>query len=210
MTLPASNQRVGATSLPPGTIIGGDRILPGDATPMTDEEMAQPRLRSVSVMVYEFDSADNAATAYLVLAEQTLQMLSWDVQVDGATITSEDLTGVGDQATLARRDMSSGSGSMLTEQVTFQRDQYVITVGTSWGSSMPSTEASAASGFVSPTTAIATDLATNGDASVDDVAFMETRTRTGGLWGFMPSEGDENLRGLLPAMDTVLYPITTP
>jgi hypothetical protein len=197
--------------VPPDMFIGSQSVV-FEATPMTEEDLIANRVSSIGVFVYELDNADNSAVAFERLSNGLAGSL---VGMSGGTsseeLTTEELSGIGTRATLSRlviSDESNGTTSeTVFEYVTVQRDEYVLVVTVR--SNRGPYEGSLPDIADLPSAAIdlATELATNGQASDEPATFSEDGTSTGGLWGFMPAEGDPLLFGLTPFMDMVMYPI---
>jgi hypothetical protein len=195
--------------VPPDMFIGSQSVA-FEGTPMTEEDLIANRVSSIGVFVYELDNVDNSAIAFERLSDGLAGSL---VGMSGGTsseeLTTEELTDIGTQAALARlviSDESNGTTSeTVFEYVTVQRDEYVlvVTVRSNRGpyeGSMPDI-----ADLPSAAIDLATGLATNGQASDEAAAFSEDGTSTGGLWGFMPAEGDPLLIGLTPFRDMVMY-----
>jgi hypothetical protein len=193
----------------------GSQAVVFEGTPMTNEDLIANRLSSMGVFVYELDTNDNAAVAFERLSDGLAGSL---VRLNGGTgdeeLTYEELADIGTQAALARLVISDEANAttneVIFEYVTVQRDQYVfvVTVQSNRGpyeGSLP-----AIGDLASPAIALATDLAANGQPSEEEAVFSEDGTSTGGLWGFMPAEGDPLLVGLTPYMDFVQFPAPRP
>ncbi len=197
----------------PGLVVMEDEPAIFEGTPLTEEDLVSNRPSSITVYVYEFDTSDNAAVAFERLSEGLAGSL---VGMSGGTssddLTTEELADLGTQATLARLTMSSNNDDLTNETtieyVTVQRDEYVIVVASTslrgpYEGTLP-----AIGEPPSATVDLATELAANGQPSDEEAALSEDGTSTGGLWGFMPAEGDPLLHGLVPFMDMVMYPVT--
>lgn len=182
------------------------------ATPMVEEDLTTPRYSSTSFMVYQFDSTDNAATAYDQLSQRLLGTLASITQGAGdEVITSEDLPGIGTQAMRSSLVITATSDDGWTiettfEYITVQRDAYIFVVGPMSGrgpveGALPDdTESS------NPMIDLATAMADHGAPASDEVVFAEDGTSTGGLWEFMPVPGDPLLMGLVPFQDSISFP----
>lgn len=195
----------------PGLVVMGDEPASFEGTPLTEEDLVTNRLSSVTVFVYEFDTPDNATVAFERLSEGLAGSL---VGMSGGTssedLTTEELADIGTRATLARLTMSSNLDDLTNETtieyVTVQRDEYVFVVASTshrgpYEGTLPDI-----GDLPSPTIDLATELATNSLPSDEEPAFAEDGTSTGGLWGFMPAEGDPLLLGLTPYIDVVMFP----
>lgn len=192
------------TYAPADAFVGEGEIAVDDATPNVSAADATG-LRSISVMVRAFDTADSAASAFeqiSVAAETSIAPAFPDGTVG---ITSEDLPTVGTQAMLVRMDYSEDESEFWMEFVTVQRDEYVFFVSAN-GSILFSTPETDDFDKSLPAEAIATAIATDGEPSPDESNFVEDGTSTGGLWGFMIPANDPLLMGLVPFQDTILYP----
>ncbi len=122
---------------------------------------------------------------------------------------SEDLTGIGDQAMRSHLVITS-TGQGWTRQtsfqyVTVQRGEFVFVVFAQ-GSVGPVESLPAASDQSDPMIDLAVQIVSDGQVSPDESVFAEDGTSTGGLWEFMPAQGDPLLMGLVPWMDQVMYP----
>jgi hypothetical protein len=197
------------TYMPAGTFTGQGRIDLDEATPVTsplDTILPAP----ITVVVREFDTAENAATAYAQISSGVEASMP-DVFSDGTPeVTSEALPGVGSQAILIRVDVEFADqrGAVWMENVIVQRDQYVFFVlaQASILMGMPEAESTDLS---LPTVDIASAVA-SGEPSPDEPEFRDDGTSTGGLWGFMPPAGDPLLMGLVPIQDVVVFPNSGP
>jgi len=188
--------------------IGSSTI--GNATPMTEAELATTRYSTITVFVYQLDTAKNAAVAYDRLSRGLLGSLTGLNQGDGQEkLISEDLTGLGDQATRSQLTLTSTSQGW-TSQTTFQyvtvrRGEFVFVVSAQSrvgpGESLP-----APSDGPDPLFDLAVQIVSDGRVSPDAPVVAENGTSTGGLWGFMPTQSDPLLMGLAPWIDQVLHP----
>lgn len=193
---------------PADLFIGSQTI--GNATPMTGAELATTRYGTITVWVYQLDTAKNASVAYDRLGRGLLLSLPNLHQGDGQErLISEDLTGIGDQAMRSQLAITS-TGQGWTRQTSFQyitvqRGKFVFVVSAQ-SSLGPVESLPATSGQPDPMIDLAVQIVSDGQVSPDEPAFAEQGTSTGGLWGFMPAQSDPLLMGLAPWMDQVLYP----
>ncbi|HYH12615.1 MAG TPA: hypothetical protein VD789_09705 [Thermomicrobiales bacterium] len=209
--MPAENELPGLLAsvwrsyAPEGTFQESDVIELDEATPLTTVA-GTTQLRSIDVVVREFNSAENAASAFEQISTGS-EVLAEGVVTDGSQeITSEDLPDIGSRASLVRLDHTGQGSTFWLEYVTVLRDQYVISVsatGSVWDAVPGSDEVDRSL----PTVDIAAGMAQVGEPSPDEPVFMDDGTSTGGLWGFMPSADDPLLMGLVPSQDFVLFPI---
>lgn len=193
---------------PADMFIGSQTI--GNATPMTEAELAATRYRTITISVYQLDTAKNAAVAYDRLSSGLLGSLTGLNQGDGQErLIGEDLTGIGDQAMRSQLTVTSTDqewrNQTTFQYITVQRGEFVFVVS-SRSSVGPVESLPATSGQPDPMIDLAVQIASDGQVSPDEPVFAEDGTSTGGLWGFMPDQGDPLLTGLVPWMDQVMYP----
>lgn len=191
-----------------GVFIGSHTT--GGATPMTEVELATTRYSTITTFVYQLDTAKDAAVAYDRLSRGLLGSLTNLNGGDGQErLMSEDLTGIGDQAThshITITSTSQGSTSQTTLQyITVQRGEFVFVVS-AMGRVGPVESLPEPGDGPNPMIDLAVQIASDGQVSPDEPVFAEDGTSTGGLWGFMPPEDDPLLMGLVPFTDQVLYP----
>jgi hypothetical protein len=190
---------------PAGTIIGGGPAFFDDPTPMASVA-GKTAVRTIDVVVREFDTPEHAAAAFVQISEEAESSLSQPF--DGVTqeITSRELSGVGTQAILSRNDFANTSSRHWIEYATVQRDTYVILVS-AIGFVIQNAPGAAEVDTSLPTEDIAIWIAANGAPSPDAPVFAEDGSSTGGLWGFMPENDDPMLMGLVSLTDVVIYPV---
>lgn len=193
----------------PNIFIGSQTI--GNATPMTEADLAATRYSTITVWVYQLDNAKNAAVAYERLGSGLLGSLTGLNQGDGdERLVSEDLTGIGDQAMRSHLTVTSTGQSLINQTmlqyITVQRGEFVIVVSAQSGVG-PAEALPAPSDQPDPIIDLAAQIVSDGQVSLDEPVFAEDGTSTGGLWGFMPAQGDLLLMGLVPLTDRVLYPV---
>jgi hypothetical protein len=190
---------------PDVVVVSGPVVF--DATPVIGDALAPLRGTIINVLDYEFDTASNASLAF-----DQLNNLDAGYQGPG-TVTSdlEDLPDIGDQAVLARTVIAhEGNGlssELIFEQVTVQRDGFVLVVNAMLRRGPVEGSLPDAGDQPGPMIALASDLAANGQPSNEEETFSEDGTSGGGLWGFMPAEGDPVLIGLIPVFDEILFPV---
>jgi len=195
---------------PADLVIGSGSLTLDNATPMTEAELAATRYSWITISVYQLDTAKNAAVAYDRLGGGLLGSLTNLNQGDGQErLTSEDLTGIGDQAMRSQLTVTS-TGQGWTNQSTFQyitvqqgEFVFVISAQSSVG---PVESVPAPSDGSDPMIDLAVQIVSDGQVSSDEPVFAEEGTSTGGLWGFMPAQGDPLLMDLVPWTDQVMYP----
>jgi hypothetical protein len=182
------------------------------ATPMTEAELSATRYSTITVFVYQLDTAKDAAVAYDQLSRGLLGSIADVNGGDGQEmLLSESTTGIGDQATRSRNTITSeGMGTInqtTFQSVTVQQGEFVFVISSR--SSLGPVEALPVStpDEPDPMLLLATQIATEGQISSDEPVFAVDGTSTGGLWDFMPAEGDPLLMGLAPLGDQVLYPV---
>jgi hypothetical protein len=192
-----------------GVFIGSHTI--GGATPLTEADLASTRYSTITIWVYQLDNAKNAAVAYDRLGSGLLGSLTTLNQGGGQErLISEDLTGIGDGAMRSQLTVTS-TGQGLTNQttlqyITVQHGEFVFVV--SGMSRVGPVESLPATGDgPDPMLDLAGQIASDGEVSPDEPVFAENGTSTGGLWGFMPAQGDPLLMGLVPFTDQVMYPV---
>lgn len=189
---------------PAGTFLGEGTIAIDDASPISSEAGMYP-LPFVLVIVREFDTAEQAASAFEQISAEARASIAPAFPNGTREITSEQLPDIGSQATLVRMDYTEESSRVQLEYVIVQREQYVFFVNAHMSAvSMPGSDDIDVS---LPTVAIATSIASNGEPSPDAPMLMEDGTSSGGLWGFMLPADDPLLKGLVPVHDTTLYPM---
>ncbi len=192
--------------MPAGTFVGHGTIDLDETSPAspTSEEI-HPYL--IQIVVREFDSADNAVTAYEQISAGVEASMPHLFDDGTQEITTEALPDVGTQAARIRLEHTEPGITVWTENVIVQRNQYVFIV--------TSTADDGLFGMMGegepadtplPTAGIAAAVA-DGDPSPDDPTFSDDGTSTGGLWGFMLQPGDPLLMGLVPVGDSVIYPM---
>jgi hypothetical protein len=193
---------------PAGAFVGRGTINLDEATPVSSVA-GMTQLRSISVVVREFDTAENAASAFERISAGAEASVAGVFPHGTQDVTSEDLPDIGSQATLVRIDYTGQVSEVWLEYVTVQRDQYVFFVSAD-GSVFVNMPGSDDVDKSLPTVEIAAAIATNGHPSPNEPTFeptfMEDGTSTGGLWGFMPPADDPLLMGLVPVQDSILYP----
>ncbi len=182
-----------------------------NATPMTEAELAAIRYGTITIWVYQLDTANNAAVAYDRLGRRLLGTLPDLNQGDGGErLVSEDLTGIGDQAAhshLTITSTSQGSIRQTTFQyLTVQRGEFVFVVSAQ-SSVGPVESLPVPSDGPDPMIDLAVHIVSDDEASPDEPVFAGQGASTGGLWGFMPAQGNPLLMGLVPWMDQVMYPV---
>ncbi len=189
------------------TFVGSATAI-ANATPIPADQVNEGRLSTVSVIVYELDTTENAAAAFDQLSAHVEESFSGAFQGGTQEITTEPLPGVGTQATLARMDFASEISRVWLEYVTVQRDRYVFVVRSD-AFAFIHTPGSDPADPTLPTVPLATAIAADGQPSPDEPTFTADGTSTGGLWGFMPASDDRLLMGLAPLSDFVTYPMPT-
>ncbi len=192
---------------PAGTFVGSATF--GPATPIPEDELDDARLSWISVVVYEFDTAENAAAGFDQLSAQAVGSFATAFPDGTQEIIIEDLPDVGTQATLAGTDFAGGISRIWVEYVTVQLDQYVLLVSSS-ANAIIRTPGSDPADPELQTVPLATTIAADGELSPDEPTFVGDGTSTGGLWGFMPASDDPLLMGLVPISDIVIYPYPVP
>ena len=190
--------------VPAGTFEGTGIISLYESTPVSPvAEITQPR--SIEVMVREFDTVENAASAFERISAGAEGSVA-GVFPDGTQdVTSETLPDIGSQAMLVRIDHIGEGSEVWMEYVVVQRDQYVFFVS-AFGSTFVNMQGSDDIDTSLPTVELAAEIAARGEPSMDEPTFREDGTSTGWLWGFMPPVDDPLLRGLVPISDSILYP----
>lgn len=191
---------------PAGTLVGSVEISEA-ATPIPADQLDQVRLSTVTVIVHEFDTTENAAGAFDQISAETNNALATAFLVRAQELTTDDLPGVGSRAMITRLDHASDDDRMWVEYVTVQRDRYVLFVAVFAVPVVPTPGSEPARPSI-PTVQLATAIAADGP-SPDAPIFMENGTSTGGLWGFMPASDDPLLDGLIPIADAIVYPAPT-
>ena len=209
-TIPAEDELVGLQAsvwrvyMPTGTFTGTGIITLDEATPASPvAEM--PHLRSIDVVVREFDTAEHAASAFERISAGAEGSVAGVFSDGTQEVTSEALSDIGSQAMLVRVDHVGEDSDVWMEYVIVQRGQYVFFVGAD-GSVFVNTPGSDDVDMSLPTVELAAEIAAHGEPSSDESTFSDDGSSTGGLWEFMPPVDDPLLRGLVPIRDTVLYP----
>ena len=190
--------------VPTGTFVGRATISLDDATPVSSVA-GKTMLRSMSVVVREFDTAEHAAMAFERISAGAEASLSGVFTGGTQEITTENLPGVGTQATLVRSEYAGQGSEVWLEYVIVQRDRYVFFVSAD-GSVFLNMPGSDDVDKSLPTVAIAATISTIGEPSPDEPILMEDGMSTGGLWGFMLPSDNPLLMGLVPVHDSILYP----
>lgn len=194
------------TYMPAGTFRGDGVVNLDDSTPISSVA-GKTRVSSIAVIVREFDTAENAASGFEQGSARAEASLSGVYEDGTQDITTEELPGIGSQATLVRSDYADEGTEVWLEYVIVQRDKYVFFVRAD-GSVFLMVPGSDDVDKSLPTQAIATAISTGGEPSPDEPVFKEDGTSSGGLWGFMLPFDDPLLMGLVPFQDTILYPMT--
>ena len=198
---------------PTDIFIGSQSVSMDDATPMTDEDRATEQFSSITAHVYELESPKDAAVAFNRLTNGLVGSLT-HMSPDGQQkLISEDLTGIGDQATRARLTLTSEGGDWINQNifqyVAVQRGEFVIVIYAQ-SSLGPVEEPPDVTDAPDPMLELATQIAIEGEPSPEEANYAQDGTSTGGLWGFMPETGDPLLLGLVPLWDQLLYPAQMP
>lgn len=164
-----------------------------------------PDLFNISVGVYGFDSAENAAVSYDLIVQNQTAEFTLHAELNGTTLVTETLDGPGELANLVRIVEDRESNYQVQQYLFALHENYVFAVMTVTGGPTALNEDA-----VDSSTTAAADLATtlveNGQPSPDAARFYADGTSTGGDWGFMPPAGDPLLLGLVPFNDQQLFP----
>lgn len=180
----------------------GEGTLPVDGA--TPAAQAPATLRSISVVVREFDTAANAAIAYARIGDGVEASMA-GVFTDGTQeFTRAPLPGIGTQATLIRVDHTGPGSDVWIENAIVQRDRYVLVVSADASVFTSRPDAGGADRSL-PTADLAARVAA-GEPSPDAPELRADGMSTGGLWGFMPPADDPLLMGLVPFSDSVVFP----
>jgi len=193
------------TYMPAGTFVGEGVVTLDDATPVSSVA-GMTQLRSISVVVREFDTAEHAAVAFEFITSGAEASVAGVIPDGTQDVTSEDLPDIGSQATLVRVDHTGQGSNVWLQYVTVQRDRYVFLVSTE-GSVFANMPGSDDVDTSLPTVEIAAAIAAHGEPSPHEQAFREDGTSSGGLWEFMLPADHPLLMGLVPVHDSILYPI---
>lgn len=190
----------------PGSMDTGEII--GPASPVAAEDAHQTMVGFIDVTVYQFDTPENAHGGYLQQMDNVTSNL---IRVEGpekVIATQEELTGAGDAAFRNKQIGLSHWGSSNMETVVVQSDALVVSV-TMHGNTYSLTGDSDADLPVPElqTLDVALSIASQGQPSAEDIVFAPDGTSFGGLWEYMPAEGDALLQGLAPIHDAVVYPV---
>ena len=166
-----------------------------EMTPEAADDFAFPEgILSLSVIVLEFDDADNAEAAYDLALEEIPASSDEDV-----TLEETEIDGLPDDAvayTAVAEDESLGT--TVTTAVVDQQDEYLlISFAISIGEDDASNE---------QLVDISNYLADEDAGDADDAEFNADGTSEGGLWDKIPAADDELVEGLI-ASDSVVFPV---
>jgi hypothetical protein len=167
-----------------------------EATPGLRPEDFSQDLASASVMVYQFDSPENAAAAFDLFREDIGGQLLGLSQAGTPTVSAEDLAELGDGA--AEATLSTDTEGYVTwyRFVLVHEAEYFFVIS--------------ALAEVPENVEIANDIATwvidEGEPQGDQAIFVADGGSSGGLWGFLPTAGEPVLQDLIPVTDETLYP----
>lgn len=192
------------TYLPAGAFTGQgtidlDETSPASSTP--DE--VRPYL--IQVVVREFDSADNAVTAYERISAGVEASMPHLFDDGTQEVISETLPDAGSRAVRIRLEHTEPGVTAWTENVIVQRDRYVFIVTATADAFAPPLSEGEPADTSLPTAEIAAAVA-SGEPSPDEPVFADDGTSSGGLWGFMLPAGVPLLMGLVPIGDVIISP----
>lgn len=167
-----------------------------EATPGLRPEDFSQDLASASVMVYQFDTPENATAAFDLFREDIGGQLLGLSQAGTPTVSAEELSQLGDGA--AEATLSTDTEGYVTwyRFVLVHEDEYFFVVS--------------ALAEVTENVEIANDIAAwvieEGEVQGDQAIFVADGGSSGGLWGFLPAAGEPVLQMLIPVTDETIYP----
>lgn len=166
------------------------------ATPDLAPEDYGKGLVGLSAMVLKFDSAENAS-AGMAAFQEGIGADVLNLAQDGTpTVTDEPVSDLGDQASATTLHTVTGEDETFFRFVLVQQGEYFILT-----SALGSTE-----DLVSTADALAATMLNEGSEEGSEAIFVAEGGSRGGLWGFMPAEGDEVLAGMIAIHDETLFP----
>ncbi len=205
--LPAHAQTPDANEIPPidefeGIQAAVDRTWGPDvagmmaATPDLQPEDIEQGVNVLSAMVLRFDTDEHAQAAYDTFQQSLGSQLLQLAQGGTPTVSDEPISDLGDTASAVTLLTVTPDQETHLRFVLVREGEYVFLT---YALAMTSDEAM-----------IADDLARNavndGAEQGNEAIFVAEGGSTGGLWGFMPSDDNELLGGLIPIADETLYP----
>ncbi len=206
-TLSAAAQTPAANEIPPiddfeGIEAAVDRTWGLDiagmmaATPDLQPEEIDQGITVLSAMVLRFDSAENALAAYNTFQSGVGSQLLQMAQGGTPAVSDEPLSDLGDLASAVTLTTTTPDQETYLRFVLVQEGEYVFLTY--------------ALAETNDQVTIADDLAAyvvnDGEEQGDEAIYVAEGASTGGLWGFMPSDDNELLGGLIPISDQTLYP----
>ncbi|MDQ3443011.1 MAG: hypothetical protein M3490_05315 [Chloroflexota bacterium] len=206
-TLSAAAQTPAANEIPPiddfeGIEAAVDRTWGLDiagmmaATPDLQPEEIDQGITVLSAMVLRFDSAENALAAYNTFQSGVGSQLLQMAQGGTPAVSDEPLSDLGDLASAITLTTTTPDQETYLRFVLVQEGEYVFLTY--------------ALAETNDQVTIADDLAAyvvnDGEEQGDEAIYVAEGASTGGLWGFMPSDDNELLGGLIPISDQTLYP----
>lgn len=151
---------------------------------------------TLNAVVLQFDSEANAASAFTTVVEKMTSPASTggidlgEVEVEGFTGPAKAYTASIDQ----------GPGLSLHQAVVLTQDGPYIYQTIAVGLSSPEDALATATDVAKATIA--------NPASEGEGTFVDDGTSTGGLWDKFPVAGDPVLAGVIPEIDTRIYPVS--
>lgn len=166
------------------------------ATPGLQPEEIDQGITVLSAMVLRFDTDDNALAAYDTFQSGVGSQLLQMAQGGTPAVSDEPLSDLGDLASAITLTTTTPDQETYLRFVLVQEGEYVFLTY--------------ALAETNDQVTIADDLAAyvvnDGEEQGDEAIYVAEGASTGGLWGFMPSDDNELLGGLIPISDQTLYP----
>ena len=147
----------------------------------------------MSALVYEFDSADHATSAYTEVKGLLVEFVTgMQAEAGEATpdIAAEDMTGVGDVAYVVDAHTPTQTYDGYSRIAMVQAGTLLFVV-----------DASSTTAEGLDTVNALLDYMTTEGQKGGDVDFADDGTSTGGLWDVLPPAGHASLNGLIPSRD---------
>ena len=151
-------------------------------------------LTMLNATVMEFDTADSATEAFSTYAAGIGAQLQMMGQGGTPTVTESELSDVGDEATSATLETVSGDFATYYRFDLVRNDTLFFLCSGLAGSEDP----------VSRVDDLARWLVQNGKKDGDPAIFVAEGGSSGGLWGYMPLDGDPVVSPLVTISDETL------